>query len=728
MPVPSIMRTRPTEILRVALSASFALSFPIISTFAQAADFELPAIHVSADQVNDSYAAARSNSATRTDTPLIDVPQSITVVSRKQISDQSMQNLADVVRYVPGVGMAQGEGNRETPILRGFSSTADFFLNGMRDDVQYYRDLYNIEKVEVLKGPNAMIFGRGGIGGVINRVTRQANWNDIREVTLQAGSYNNKRATVDVGQGFNESVAARITAVIEDSESYRDDVSLERKGINPTMSIRTGDNTVTSLGYEHFEDDRVADRGIPSFNGNPFESDESTFFGDPNRSPTGTDLDVITASVDHAFNDRLSLNNRTILGRYDKFYQNVYASGAVNSAGTTYPVQAYNNATERENFFNQTDLVYKLESGTLKHTLMGGLEVGRQKTENQRETGFFDASPEVSSDRKTFTASTTDPSINVPITWQSSGSDAINDGDTTVVALYIQDQIEFSKRFQAVFGIRYDEFKVDFNDNRPAPTGTGNITNTDKVTSPRAGLIYKPAKDISLYTSYSLSFLPRAGEQLSSLSITNKELDPEEFTNKEIGAKWDLQDDLSLTLAVYQLDKTNQAITDPNDPTKSVLVDGQRTEGIELGVSGNITPAWSIAGGYAYQQGELTETQSTTLLKGSELAQVPENSISLWNRYDVNSTWGVGLGVSQRSDVLAATENKSATAAPGSNVTLDGYTRVDGAVFLTLNKSTKMQVNIENLLDEEYYANAHNNNNITPGSPRAVRVGLTANF
>lgn len=726
MPLPFLKRS-PVD-LNTALSVGFALSFPIIPAFTHAADFELPAINVTADQINDSYAVTRSTASTRTDTPLIDVPQSITVVNRKQISDQSMQNLADVVRYVPGVGMAQGEGNRETPILRGFSSTSDFFLNGMRDDVQYYRDLYNIEGVEVLKGPNAMIFGRGGIGGVINRVTRQASWNDVREVTLQAGSYNNKRATVDVGQGFNKSVAARVTAVMEDSESYRDEVALERKGINPTVSIRTGENTITSLSYEHFEDDRVADRGVPSFSGKPFESDESTFFGDPNRSPTGTDLDVFTASIDHAFNDRLSLNNRTLFGQYDKFYQNVYASGAVNSAGTTYPVQAYNNLTERENIFNQTDLVYKLKTGSLKHTLMGGLEVGRQKTDNQRETGFFDAGQGVSTDRKTITASTSDPTISVPITWQSSGSDAINDGETTVVALYAQDQIEFNEQFQAVFGLRYDEFKVDFNDNRPAPTGAGNITNTDKVTSPRAGLIYKPVKDVSLYASYSLSFLPRAGEQLSSLSLTNKELDPEEFTNKEIGAKLDILDDLSLTLAVYQLDKTNQAITDPNDPTKSVLVDGQRMEGIELGVSGNITPAWSIAGGYAYQQGELTETQSTTLLKGSELAQVPENSISLWNRYDVNSTWGVGLGVSQRSDVLAATENKSATAAPGSNVTLDGYTRVDGAVFLTLNESTKMQVNVENLLDEEYYANAHNNNNITPGSPRAVRVGLTANF
>jgi len=726
MPLPFLKRS--PVVLNTTLSAGFALSFPIIPAFAQAADFELPAIKVSADRINDSYAVTRSTASTRTDTPLIDVPQSITVVNRKQISDQSMQNLADVVRYVPGVGMAQGEGNRETPILRGFSSTSDFFLNGMRDDVQYYRDLYNIERVEVLKGPNAMIFGRGGIGGVINRVTRQASWNDVREFTLQAGSYNNKRATVDVGQGLNKSVAARVTAVMEDSESYRDEVALERKAINPTVSIRTGENTITSLSYEHFEDDRIADRGVPSFNGKPFESDESTFFGDPNRSPTGTNLDVFTASIDHAFNDRLSLNNRTLFGQYDKFYQNVYASGAVNSAGTTYPVQAYNNATERENIFNQTDLVYKLETGALKHTLMSGLEVGRQKTDNQRETGFFAASQGVSTDRKTFTASTSDPTISVPITWQSSGSDAINAGDTTVIALYAQDQIEFNEQFQAVVGLRYDEFKVDFNDNRPAPTGTGNITNTDKVTSPRAGLIYKPAKDVSLYASYSLSFLPRAGEQLSSLSLTNKELDPEEFTNKEIGAKWDIQNDLSLTLAVYQLDKTNQAITDPNDPTKSVLVDGQRVKGVELGVSGNISPAWSIAGGYAYQQGELTETQSTTLLKGSELAQVPENSISLWNRYDVNSTWGVGLGVSQRSDVLAATENKSATAAPGTNVTLDGYTRVDGAVFLTLNKSTKMQVNVENLLDEEYYSNAHNNNNITPGSPRAVRVGLTTNF
>ena len=194
-----------------------------------------------------------------------------------------MQNLADVARYVPGAGMAQGEGNRDTIILRGNSSTADFFVDGVRDDVEYFRDIYNVNRVEVLKGPNAMIFGRGGAGGVVNRVTRQAGWDRVGEVSLQAGSWNNARLSADLGGPVNDKVAARATGMYEDSESYRDGVKLERHGINPTAAVQLSDNTQLRLGYEYYDYDRTADRGIPSLNGRPYEVDESTFFGDPDR-------------------------------------------------------------------------------------------------------------------------------------------------------------------------------------------------------------------------------------------------------------------------------------------------------------------------------------------------------------------------------------------------------------------------------------------------------------
>ncbi|HEY6615503.1 MAG TPA: TonB-dependent siderophore receptor, partial [Vicinamibacterales bacterium] len=674
----------------------------------------LPKVQVSAEtqDADDTYAPVRTRSATKTDTLLRDVPQSITVVSERMIQDASMQNMADVVRYVPGVGMAQGEGNRDTPILRGNASTADFFVDGVRDDVEYFRDLYNVERVEALKGPNAMIFGRAGAGGVINRVTRQAGWDDVREVSLQAGSWDNLRTTADFGGALNDKVAVRVTGLYEDSESYRDGFELERYGVNPTLAMRLGENSTLRLGYEYYTYDRIADRGVPSFDGRPVETDESTFFGDPTRSPTDATVNLATAVVDHEFGNGISLRNRTLYGDYDKFYQNVYPGGeaTVDENGImVVPISAYNNAQQRENLFNQTDLVFSLTTGSVEHDLLTGVEIGSQETDNFRNTGFFN------DELETVTAPVSSPTISIPVTFRQDEDDNDNHVEANVAAIYVQDQVRVSEHFQAVLGLRYDQFDVNFDNNR---TGV-RLESDDDLVSPRAGLIYKPAEPVSLYASYSMTYLPRSGAQMTSLTATNEALDPEEYENYEIGAKWDLRPDLSLSAAVYRLDRTNVAIPDPLDPSLSILVDGQKTEGVELGISGQVTEAWSMFGGYAYQDGELTATASTTAVDGATLAQLPEHKISLWNRYQLTPAWGVGLGLMYQSDMYTSTDN---------TVTLPSFTRVDAALFYSLNDRIRAQLNIENVLDEEYLANAHNNNNISPGSPLAVRMGVTVAF
>ena len=669
----------------------------------------MPPVKVAAD-ADDSigYVPTRTRTATRTDTPLIDVPQSITVVNQDVITDLSMQNMADVVRYVPGVGMAQGEGNRDTPILRGNASTADFFVDGVRDDVEYFRDLYNVERVEALKGPNAMIFGRAGAGGVLNRVTRQAGWDDVREFSLQAGSWDNLRATADVGGALSETVAVRVTGLYEDSESYRDGFELESYGINPTLALRLGGSSELRIGYEYYTYDRVADRGVPSFQGRPVDTDESTFFGDPNSSPTDVTVNLLSAVFDHEFGNGVSLRNRTLFGDYDKFYQNVFP-GAVSEDGATVSISAYNNAQDRENIFNQTDVVFTLATGAVEHQLLTGLEFGRQETDNFRNTGYFN---DVDT---TVIASVAAPTISVPVTFRQSETDNDNHSVAKIAAIYAQDQVKFSEHFQAVLGVRYDNFQVDFRNNR---TGV-ELSSDDDLVSPRVGLIYKPAEPVSLYASYTMTYLPRSGQQLSSLTPSNAALDPEEYENYELGAKWDARPDLSLTAAVYQLDRTNVAFPDPLDPTLSLLADGARTRGIELGLTGQLTEAWSVFGGYAYQDGELTATASPTALDGATIAQLPEHKISLWNRYQFNPAWGVGLGLMYQSEMFTSTDN---------TVTLPSFTRVDAAVFYSLNDRIQAQLNVENLLDEDYFAYAHNNNNITPGSPLAVRAGVTVAF
>jgi catecholate siderophore receptor len=665
----------------------------------------LPRVTVTAEHVSDGYLAGRSRTATKTDTPLVDVPQSVSVVTRDLIRDQSMQSLMDVARYVPGAGMAQGEGHRDAIILRGISSTGDFFLDGVRDDVEYFRDLYNIDRVEILKGPNAMIFGRGGAGGVVNRVSRQANWEPVREVALQGGSWDNRRATFDVGGAVGEELAARVMGVYEDSESYRDGVELERKGINPTFALAVGDATVLRFSYEYFDYDRVADRGIPSFQGTPFRTDEATFFGDPGQSPTSATVNQGSVTIDHAFGDNLRLRNRTVYADFDKFYQNVFAGGPVDGTTGLVPLAAYNNEQLRENAFNQTDLTFSAQTGAIGHDFLIGVELGEQTTENRRMTGLF------SGTAATMLVPATDPTVTVPLTFAPTATDSTNRGRATVAAVYVQDQIELTPRWLAVVGLRYDRFDMDFTDRR----GEGvRIETSDDLLSPRGGLIYKPAENVSLYASYSMTHVPRSGAQLASLTPTNAAFDPEEFENVEVGAKWDVSPALALTAAVFQLDQTNVVIADPNVPGESLLVDGLRTDGVEFGVSGQVSEAWTIQGGYAWQDGELSDR-----LGGTTPAQLPEHVVSLWNRYDFSPAWGVGLGVIYQSDMYASADN---------GVTLPGFTRVDAGVYYTLSERLRMQVNVENLLDERYYPNAHNNNNITPGSPRAVRVGVTANF
>jgi catecholate siderophore receptor len=657
------------------------------------------------------YSVPAVSSATRTATPVRDVPQAVSVVSRALIADQRMSSMADVARYMPGVGFAQGEGNRDTPILRGNSSTSDFFVDGVRDDVQYFRDVYNVDRVEALKGPNAMIFGRGGVGGVINRVTRQADWGQSREASLQFGSWDNKRFTADIGRGLNETVAVRATALYEDSDSYRNGVGVERYGFNPTVAFRVGSDTTLRASYEYFHDARIADRGISSFNGRPVETAPGTFFGDPSQSPTDATVNLFSSLLEHRFGSRITFRNRLSYGDYDKFYQNVFP-GAVNVAATTVAISAYNNATTRQNLFNQTDLIVSADTGRFRHTLLFGTELGRQETDNFRQTGFFSSlGPNVS----TFNAPLAAPTISLPAEFRQNATDADNHGVTTIAAAYAQDQIALSKQVEAVVGLRFDSFNAEVRNNRTAAV----FTSDDGLLSPRLGLIYKPISPLSLYGSYSLTYLPRAGEQLSSLSLTNQALDPEEYRNYEVGAKWDVARSLSVTAALYRLDRGNVIVPDPIDPAVSILVDAQRSKGLELELNGSITRGWSIAGGYAYQEGEITRSISATAQAGAALAQLPKHSLSLWNKYDFTPRLAAALGLIYRSDVFTSTDNL---------VLLPNWTRVDAAVYYQLTPRFRAQINIENLFDESYYPNAHSNTNITPGSPRAVRFALTTRF
>ncbi len=667
---------------------------------------QIASLHNMITVVGTDYRTQTINSATKTLTPLRDIPQSITVVTREQIRDQLLSSLGDIVRYVPGVTAHQGENNRDQIVIRGVSSSADFFLNGVRDDVQYYRDLYNVDRIEVLRGPNAMIFGRGGGGGVINRVTKTAGFAPFREITLQGGSFNHKRIAVDIDQPFNNKAAFRLNGVYENYGSFRDFVGLERYGINPTLTIAHGKQTKITLGYEHFRDYRTADRGIPSFQGLPADTDISTFFGNPNESHVRALVNLGSAVIEHQAGG-LNILNNTQFGAYDRGYQN-FVPGAVTADKTQAAISAYNNATERLNIFNQTDLTYGLSTGRIRHTLLAGVEVARQLTDNFRNTGFFNNTV------TSINAPYATPAISTPVTFRQNATDADNHLGTNIGAAYAQDQIDLSRYVQVVAGLRFDHFDLQYHNNRNGE----NLRRIDNRVSPRVGVIFKPVIPLSIFGNYSVSYLPSSGDQFSSLTTITQQVKPEKFNNCELGVKWDIRRSLALTTAVYRLERKNTRATDPNDPTRIVQTGSQRTNGYEVGVSGGITRAWRLAGGYAYQDAFITSA-TTAARAGAQVAQVPHHNFSLWNNYQILSRLAAGLGVIHRSDMFAAVDN---------TVTLPGYTRADAAIYFALTEKVRLQANVENLLDKQYYINADGNNNISPGSSRAIRVALTARF
>ena len=652
------------------------------------------------------YEAFTVSSATKTLTPLRDVPQSVTVLSREVIRDQGMQSIADVVRYVPGITAIQGENNRDQVVIRGNSSSADFFVDGVRDDVQYYRDLYNLDRVEALKGPNAMIFGRGGGGGVINRVTKQAGFAPLGELALQGGLYGNKRVLGDFDRPFNNRFAFRLNGMYENSGSFRKHVELNRFGLNPTLSIVAGKQTQIRLAYEHFRDNRTADRGIPSYRGRPSDADISAFFGNPDLSFVRARVNLVSGIIDHQAG-KLNIRNHTLFGDYNRIYQN-FVPGTVNADETRVNLSAYNNASRRRNIFNQTDLTYAVKTGTLRHTLLAGAEFGRQVSNNFRNTGFFNNT--ATSISVPFGDATRTP----PLTFRQSATDADNHVQANVAATYAQDQIELSPKVQVLAGLRFDHFELRFRNNR-----TGDrFRRLDSLFSPRAGIVFKPIVPLSLYASYSVSYLPSSGDQFSSLTAITQTLKPEKFSNYEFGAKWDIRQSLSLTTAVYRLDRTNTRATGPNDPTKIVQTGSQRTDGFEAALTGSLTRSWKIVGGYAYQNARVTSA-TIAATKGARVAQVPRHTFSLWNNYRFAGKWGAGLGIIHRSNMFAAIDDK---------VILPGYTRADAALYYTLTEKVGLQANLENLFDQKYFINADGNDNISPGCPRSVRLSLTWKF
>ncbi|MES2492214.1 MAG: TonB-dependent siderophore receptor [Pseudomonadota bacterium] len=653
------------------------------------------------------YVALESTTATKTDTPLIDVPQTINVITREQLDDQAQHSMADVLRYVPGTTVGQGEGNRDQITLRGQNTTADFFIDGVRDDVQYFRNLYNIERVEVLKGSSALIFGRGGGGGVINRVQKAPSADRLfGSVSGSVNTFGNWDVAADVNLPISASGALRVNGFYENLDNFRDAFGGERYAVNPNIAFDLGGGWKAGLSYEYVHDDRVNDRGIPSLacvqpcTPGPLTGQRDTFFGVEDVNRTAVDAHIVKARVDGQLAENVLWSTTLLYGDYDKYYTNVYADGAATSPTSTVKLAGYYDPTKRENFIAQTNLVWDVALGGVTNKVLLGLEYGEQKSFNQRRTAVlsnstFDLSARIY------------PTVTFPTLNRNTAS------KVKTFSAYAQDQIGIGEHVELVVGVRFDRFDIEGTDFAVTPARP--FARVDEKVSPRVGLIIKPRENISIYGSYSQSFLPRSGDQFLSMTVAQESLEPEKFTNYEIGAKWNIRPDLSATVALFQLDRDNAVITDPANSANTIIID-TRTQGVEAALTGQITRDWQISAGYTHQ---IAKARGNDYWR---LGQVPRHQFALWNRYNFNRWVGAGVGVIHQSSQFAALRTLPTT------TLLPAFTRVDAAMFFNASERLQFQINVENVLDETYFGSAHNNNNISPGAPINARFTARMRF
>lgn len=655
--------------------------------------------------------------ALKTPTPIIDVPQSLSIITADQIAQQGFTSIGEIIDYTPGVNTSQGEGHRDSVVFRGVRSTADFFIDGVRDDVQYYRPLYNLEQVEILRGPNALLFGRGGTGGILNRVTKKGDI-DAQFTGIEAGldTFGGYNFQLDSNFTTSDTSAFRINAMYESLENHRDFYDGERIGINPTGRFKLGPMTTLDLSYEYADHERFIDRGIPTgTNGRPVDALQDVVFGDPQLNTTQLEAHLLRANLQHEFSDNLKGNFSAFYGDYDKLYQNFYASG-YDQATNIVTLDGYIDTTQRENMILSGNLIGEFQTGGLGHTIVTGAEFIDTTNNNDRFNSFFDQTED---DNETFLAVRPLGLVNgiglnaAGVTTVNSFATDLNDDTEATVEVFsafIQDEIEISEKLDLIIGARFDSFDIAVF-NVPA---NETRDRTDEEISPRLGLVYKPQENISLYASYSESFLPRSGEQFANINGSNNALDPNTFTNLEAGLKWDFSQGLSLTAAAFEIEQSSPQVAD-NDPSTLDVIDSQIT-GFELQLQGHVTDKWFVSTGYSYLDGEQVDRTGPTGLSPREL---PENLFSIWNTYQATDRFGLGLGLTYQDESFVNNSNSA---------TLPSYTRIDAAAYYDVSETLRVQMNVENLTDELYYPNAHSTHQVSVGAPLNARFTVRKMF
>lgn len=669
--------------------------------------------------VRGSYLQSSEVNALRTPTPILDVPQSLSIVTSEEILRRGFTSVSDIIEYLPGVSMSQGEGHRDAVVFRGVRSTADFFIDGVRDDVQYYRPLYNLEQLEVLRGPNALLFGRGGTGGILNRVTKKANIGEnFSQLSGYVDSFGAGGLQGDVNIGLNDTVAFRINAMAEGLDNHRDHYDGEQVGINPTVRVLLSEATRLDVSYEYVDQERFIDRGIPTgSNGDPVERFDRVVFGDPDVNLTSLEAHIFIANLQHRFSDSMKGQLTAFYGDYDKLYQNFYAASySESNSPDVVTLDGYVDTTQRENLIFSGNLIKELAFAGMSHRFLLGAEYVDTSSNQDRWNTYWS---ETADDRETFMV-TRPMGVVGGSGINALGAQTVNDftvdlNDDTrvgieVTSVYVQDEMALTESMDLVLGARFDQFEIDVF-NLPASESR---SKRDEEVSPRMGVVYKPLQNMSLYASYSESFLPRSGEQFANINGSKNQLDADTFANTELGFKWDISSSLSFTAAIFEIEQESPQVADSDPDTLDVIK--SETDGFELQLEGQITDAWYLSAAYSYLDGEQMGRSGP---KGLRPRELPENMFSVWNFVQFTTNFGMGIGLTYQDESFI---NNSNTAR------LPSYTRVDAAIYYEWSDDWRIQLNVENLGDTEYYPSSHSTHQATVGAPFNARIAITKDF
>ncbi|MGK5005773.1 TonB-dependent receptor [Janthinobacterium sp. LB2P70] len=701
----------------IAIAVLGALTFGVTPLAAWAQE-SLPAVTVTASKDKDGYVAATSASGTKTEMALRDVPQTINVVPAAVIRDQNAMSIQDIMKNIPGVGLSTGDGQRDQIFIRGFTAIGDQFVDGFRDDALYFRDLSNVERLEVIKGPAAVLYGRGSSGGLVNRITKKPGV-DITDVALSLTNTTGRRGEVDVGR-VGETVDWRFTGARELSDSYRDQQFINRTALSPSVAIRLSGATKLLLQGDYLEDRRLTDFGIPSYQGRPVAVDARTYFGAANaRDADFSQSRVVStaATLTHKFSDSLSLRNAFRYYDYHLDRNNTNISGNVNEVKGTMSLGHAKLNRDESGWFNQTELTQKLVTGTLRHEVLYGAEFGKQNK---------DASSWAS------TVVATNVSIFHPVLPQVNRSKLGARGDTfgtyDTAAAYVQDAISINDEWKALAGLRYDRYKQQSRLANAAGLTLADLSRTDSAYSPRAGLVWQPSAVQSYYASWSRSFQP-SGENFA-LAANNADLAPETTRNTEVGAKYDLWGGrANATVSLFRLERDNIKTSDPIT-NRIVPVGTQRTDGLELTFNADLHDGWKMMAGYAYLDATITDsiavdrsvnvpgttTASAVAIKGKRATLTARNMANLWVTKDLGHGFTVGGGANAVGSRFANT---------GNTVVLPGYVTADAMAAYRTGRY-EVQLNVNNIGDTRYIVSGHGSspNLSLPGAPRNVALTL----